>query len=507
VSDEASEEAALNALVGLDVLMRRNESGQFSQKVQLLRTVVEHRPRTIHGFSYRMSDPGDRFYEICHAIDLHEVLPSIADLWRVPDSKTREIAIGSFLAGTRLSIHTIPFNWEPPEFVWTEILPLFTHTQIVRNLIAGLTDTFPPNDAFLTRALSPDYLCFYRLVHDQIVRNAPFGPPPAAEMKRLRDIVLTRAPLPVRARYAARIGDLSLALSILPVIEDDRMRMEVFRREILATAIAYNFFGALQNALADHDDLFHAMEPVAGPHLHYYIEDHFQRHRRASQIAIDLFSKCRVPARSMTYLDLAQLALDGIQDKDDGDRLLLKGIDLQRQFLIASLGTDDPSVQDLNLFGSLEQQNAIVMWCFAEGEFRLGSTIVRAYGVDGRDIGGKLIKEQMLRNDAEMLAFLRGLQNGCGDGLFVEMIHPILLRIGFGPERKAALVLQASRMLKDPDFRCRILIEFGWLDEALVLAIDHGLLRLVPLIGNLAQNQLKPNIVAKCMKVLEAALK
>jgi hypothetical protein len=387
------------------------------------------------------------------------------------------------------------------------VIPFFTHTQIVNSLISGLTAKFPPSEAFISRVLAPDYLCFYSLIHDQIARNAPFGNPSPSEMKGLRDILFSRASLPVRARYAARVGDFLLALAILPEITDTRTRMEVFRREVLTVAIAYKHFGALQTALAAHDELFHAMEPVAGPHLQYDIEFHFKRHRRASQIAIDLFTRCHVTTRATTYLDMAQMALDHVEDKNEDDKLLLKGIDLQRQFLIASLGIDDRTVLDLNLFGSPEQRTAIVLWCFAEQEFRLGSDIVRAYAIDGRDIGAQIIRGQMRQSDAELLGFLYGLQAGCGDSLFMEMIHPILLRIAFGPEGKVGLVLEACRMFKDPEFRCRLLIEFGWLEDALTLALDHRFVRLVPLIGNLAQNQLKGNLVAKCMKILEAAVK
>jgi hypothetical protein len=50
-------------------------------------------------------------------------------------------------------------------------------------------------------------------------------------------------------------------------------------------------------------------------------------------------------------------------------------------------------------------------------------------------------------------------------------------------------------------------IDFRWLDEALGLALVNELLRVVPLIGNLAQNQLKGDFVTKCMKVLKPAVK
>jgi hypothetical protein len=142
------------------------------------------------------------------------------------------------------------------------------------------------------------------------------------------------------------------------------------------------------------------------------------------------------------------------------------------------------------------------MWCFAANEFRLGSDVVRTYGIDGRDIGGQLIEQCIRKPDQEVLAYLRGLQVGCGSQLFTEIVHPMLLRIAFAHER-IPLLMEAIRIFKDNEFRCRLLIEFGLLDDALGVAAEHGLVRLVPLIGNLAQNQLKPHIVTRCTKILE----
>jgi hypothetical protein len=506
ITDAESEEDAIHSLIALENLMRRTESSHFLRRVQALRTIVEHRPLTIHGISYQLADTGDQLYRVCHAVDLQELMPAIADMWHIPESTTRALFERGFVACAQVSIYSIPFDWEPPETVWADILPLFTHTRITADLIPCLAEAFPPSDSCLARILHPDYLYFYPLIYDQIEQNAPYGPPSAAEMQLLIDIVFARAPLPIRVRYASRVSNYRLAISMLLAIPDEGARLQLFQHEVLPSAISYKLhFTALKEALANHDDLFHALEPVAGPHLQYHIEDHFKRHRRASQIAIDLFNQSRLRERSMKYLDLAQIALEHIEVKNDDDRLLLKGIDLQRQFRMATLAVRDGQIQRLNLFESSEYRTTIAMWCFAANEFRLATDIVRTYGIDGRDIGVQLIEKCIDKADPELLEYFAGLQIGCGPQLFTEMMHPMLLRITFAYSR-LPLLLESIAILKDDEFRCRLLIEFGLLDDALAVALEYGILRLVPLIGNLAHSQSKPHLVTRCMKILEGLI-
>jgi hypothetical protein len=64
IVDAEGEEAALSGLIGLDNLLRRSESSTFSRRVSVLRAIVEHRPQTVYGLSYRVAHPGDRLYDL-----------------------------------------------------------------------------------------------------------------------------------------------------------------------------------------------------------------------------------------------------------------------------------------------------------------------------------------------------------------------------------------------------------------------------------------------------------
>jgi hypothetical protein len=80
-------------------------------------------------------------------------------------------------------------------------------------------------------------------------------------------------------------------------------------------------------------------------------------------------------------------------------------------------------------------------------------------------------------SDPEVLEFLTALHGGGWEAMCPEMVPPMLLRFPFMNAR-TTLVLEAVWMVGDAEFRCRLLIEVGWLEESLAIALEKGFVRL-----------------------------
>jgi hypothetical protein len=64
-----------------------------------------------------------------------------------------------------------------------------------------------------------------------------------------------------------------------------------------------------------------------------------------------------------------------------------------------------------------------------------------------------------------------------------------------------------SKVITDPDFKCRILIEFGMLREAAVIAREKSLTPIVAFIANLAWRSQLGALMPDLVKHLEVAAK
>jgi hypothetical protein len=491
VTDEASEEMALNSLLSIQSLVHRAEPTPFSQKVDLLRSIVDHHPQAMHGLSYSFANFGLELYSLCHSIDLFCLMPRMAELWDIPLSKSRELIEDTFVKLCKFSIYEMPFDWEPPESVWLQVLALIGHLNLENGLPAFVQKSFPPTGEL------PAEPCFYDFVHRHVTVRAI--EPDLTGLLKLFD---SRAPIEIQAHCYSQLGQFDNAIALLGKIERESVRMDVFRQEILSTAIGHNMFTSLKNAMVGDDALFRAMEFVAGPNLKYYIEDHFGRHRSAAQIAIGLFSTCRYLQLGLSYLEAAELSIDKIEVPSEEDIELLRAIALQRQYSVAAKG------QLLTLFSSAADRITIVLWLLVAGDCRLAVEIIGCYKMDTSEVGEKLLDLVFTEKGPAVLEQLNKLQLTLDTNFFHEILHAILLRMAFDPvQNRSELVYDVIRMMTDLEFQTKLFIEYGYVEEAANLALERGFKHLIPLIGNIAQYQYKTAVVAKCMKVMMESVK
>jgi hypothetical protein len=490
VTDDASEERALNSLLSIQSLVHRAEPSLFSQKVDLLRSILDHHPQAMHGFSYSFANFGIELYSLCHSIDLFSLMLRMAELWDIPLSKRRELIEGTFVKLCKFSIYEMPFDWELPESVWSQVLALIGHLNLENGLPAFVQKSFPPTGEL------PEEPCFYDFVHDHATVKAI--EPDLSGLLKLFD---SQAPIGIQARCYSQLGQFDKAIALLGKIERESVRMDVFRQEILSTAIGHNMFHSLKSAMSGHNALFRAMEFVAGPNLQYYIEDHLGRHRSAAQIAIGLFSTCKYLELGLSYLQAAELSIDKIEVRSEEDTELLRAIALQRQYSVAAKG------QLLTLF-SASDRVTIVQWLLIAGDCRLAVQIIGYYRMNTPEVGEKLLDLVFTEKGPAVLEHLNKLQFTLDTNFFHEILHAILLRMAFDPvKNRSELVYDIIRMMTDLEFRTKLFIEYGYVEEAANLALEHGFNHLIPLIGNMAQYQYKTAVVTKCMKVMMGSVK
>jgi hypothetical protein len=64
------------------------------------------------------------------------------------------------------------------------------------------------------------------------------------------------------------------------------------------------------------------------------------------------------------------------------------------------------------------------------------------------------------------------------------------------------LIREITKAIGDPEFRARLQLQFGMIEEAATTATEANLRHLMPMIGNYAQNGLKSAVVTKMMKLI-----
>jgi hypothetical protein len=301
-------------------------------------------------------------------------------------------------------------------------------------------------------------------------------------------------------RLAALRGNFAQAVEYLDA--ESGNALEAFQWDVLELAIAFDQVPGLLEQMSDRESLLRALAPRVGLNMKYQIEEHFGNHREAASIALDLFSKSPDAKVALSYLDAAMSSLCFINQRTDEDAALSQGIMLQKRYYkVKGIG----GVPMISLFESDSCRMNVSLWLLLADEFCLASDIISYYGLSRAELGGQILDVVINDGREAFLTFIAKLEAGWEALLFQEVLYEMALRIVFC-YRQPDLLIQTTRVLRGPEFRAKLLIQFGLVDEASRAIFERNLTGLVPLLGNVAQLRGKVEIVAKCTKILESAM-
>jgi hypothetical protein len=483
VTDPDSEDVVLNVLIEIHSLLRRFEPRSFTQKVSVLRSIVARSPQRIHNISYEFADSPLELFALCGRLDLLADMQNMIGLWDLDPHEVNRIRDRwAFTAFTFSNIDAVPSDWELSPDFFGQLIPLFDRPTFVDPaFISPFLETFPPTDSML--------YCHWKIGHE------PSATP-------LRAFFLDHAPVEVVINYLASSCDFRQAIDVLMGLPDAGTRRRVFRKQILEVAISNDQVLVLKDAMGTNDELFQALEPC-GNYLQLHIAEYRKRYHDVCAIALKLYRNNVKSPHASYFLRLAEEAIDNIEDPTEDERQQKLGIGFQKKYI------ETPSAWNLaklNILDSGPHRISAVLVLFSVDEFEFACTVINTFQVDARYLGGR-IETLSWPEPNKTVEFVKRFQAAMTDvAIFKDVLYGMVMTLVYLRKQLNWVVYEILPALKDPEFKCKLLIQFGFLEEALPEA-QRACPRLVPLIGNLALMQDNTKLVERCMKWLESAMK
>jgi hypothetical protein len=327
---------------------------------------------------------------------------------------------------------------------------------------------------------------------------------------KIYDFFMANAPVDLVIHYSSIDKDFPHAISALRTIPDRDARIATFRRHVAEVAVGSNEFSSLKSAMGDDPELFDALDPC-GPYIGLYLAEFRQEYHKMCESALKLYRNSGNTKRSLEFLNLAESALSRIADPTEAERRQRVGIGLQKRYWRLQV---DRRLVALNMLDNKAHRQAMVLQLLNLGEFEFACAIIANYEMDVQLIGSKV--DTLLIDDVEgapknTVAFIKKFQASQvvmeNSGAFAEILYGVVMAAVY-KMRKLQWVPVIAAALDDrfTDFRVKVLVQFGFVEEAIGIA-ERTCPGLVPLVGNLAQYTVKTVVVERAMKFLDAAKK
>lgn len=366
----------------------------------------------------------------------------------------------------------------------------------------GFKDKAVPSPSTYVSEDTPHF--FIRIRHMCKVPECP----PNENAKMLRHFLRTNAKVNDQVSYFVSCGNFEKALKIMREASYDQTRWNLFFNSIVLNAYAYHFESRFKYRIQSEDPTlsffgayFEKLLKFAVthgmPHTQLDIELLLERTEKAALTAIKLATG--VPIReSNAFLDVALNALDKeISGKKkvkhslpnqlttEKHKQLKTDVELQKSFNKFCLGNGFET--NLNLFGPKSYTEAMVILLFKELQFCLAVRIMKHCQISPAAIGSRLIDMIMNEDENKIIEFLSNLSNECGKETFETMLSEMMMRLCFIHRNQELVFSLIGHCVNEPDFKCRLMIQFFQIEEALQIAKSCKLNHLLPLIGHSAQ--------------------
>jgi hypothetical protein len=329
--------------------------------------------------------------------------------------------------------------------------------------------------------------------------------------------ILDVAPSEVAVKYHSLNRDYDLALKI---IDEHPSDSNVLVAILFKTAIETRYFFKFRDWVLTTDPTHKRFAPVFStfvrdhnlrsfPNLRLVFEQFLGEFEHVASTAIELYAANPQRKRALVFLDIAQTSLEeGIRMKrelqtppEEAESLLMR-IHLQRQFFMFCMEQQLTAYVNLNLFGREKQLEAVTVLLLSTKEFRLSLDIVTHFSLNVRQIAEQMADSSFNEGPDSVRGFATQLRDNTSPKLFMSFIYPFVKRLLSEHDAKLANEL-ISNVVKPPDFKCRLLIEVGRLEEAAKLAMDESRRDLIAFIAHLALKSQLPSLLSRLTKFMD----
>jgi hypothetical protein len=316
------------------------------------------------------------------------------------------------------------------------------------------------------------------------------------------DVILRESPPDLVVRYYSRIGNFSAAIASIRTIETADATSRVFVTEMAEVAISFDIFRRFILQVATEPDLVGILLPSAGPRIRFEVQEALNDYQAAAGTAIELFKTSFRPGECLFWLDRAEQAIEAIQKPAESDAKLLAAVRLQRLFCIAFIQIKVHEFADLNVFCSDGVKIGMVLLSMLHKHVDLAADIISTFDLDKTVIGERLMDALSVETDEHVVQIIQQMEEFYLRAFFRELFYPMVMRTTFVLHRED-LLLTLFMGVRDPDYRSRLLLQFGFVQQAATVIFENQLTALMPVLGNYVGFDGKSGIFAKCTKSLQ----
>ena len=540
IRDPESEVEALQNIIRVNELMKRFGETSFTKKLAVLASIISKFPLTKYNVPYTLVDLGASLWRIAANIDLVDEFNAMTELWHMDNACI--VQEEYLLKCYQMCWYDVAMPIPRSDEFFKQIMQSFSLCHFYEpGFVEAFTETFPPDESMLNcewtdssnirkaqsmmempkdtdkcrirrlscenyigRSEADERSHFYPRIK-ALARRSTQPAPSHSHMETLYKIFFEHAPKNLVIRYYSSHSDFKEAMNSLSSASDKKTKLQLFKADVMEVAIANNTFTKLKVGIKDQQDLFKAILPVAGPTLRYDIELEFGMYRDACKSALDLYCNSRSTGNSLIYLDMAQQALERESRQTPEDVNLLTSISIQRLFNALVIDKHLDGYSGLHLFGSDKYKVAMVQLLIMENELDLAIAIIQNYNLSKGEIACKIVDAMLNEGDSRLVSFITSFEQKCKwtniGMLFKELVYVIIMRLMYTLNLEG-IAISSVRAVREPRFKCSLLIQFELFEEAAAIALEHQVFEFLPLILHHWQAPPKSVLFAKCMKAL-----
>lgn len=365
---------------------------------------------------------------------------------------------------------------------------------------------------------------FFRRIH--VLSSHGCRPVPNQKlMKEVQHFFVSSAPADLVIEYFTYQQDFSSAMSILNShhstsdekssylttidVGNTKERDELFQNSFFEKVLGRgdNIMILLKKGLNIDSDLLEVILSKSGPLLRFELYSYQEDWINTYHASIELFSQPQADelsskARALNLLNWMDNCLNNLPDSDQKQLDLIQ-VALQRevcQFVITNNIACDFS--SLNILQTDIQREQVVIFLFTHFTFKLGLAILRFSLLNPTKIGERLCDILMNEEKEKHFPFLTKLQRELDLMIFRQIYYALCARFAYVHDFTLDELLPYIELIKDTDFRGKMLFQFDKLEEAANLAISENNTDIAILIVNKGSDYFKPMTIAKCMKII-----
>ena len=160
-------------------------------------------------------------------------------------------------------------------------------------------------------------------------------------------------------------------------------------------------------------------------------------------------------------------------------------------------------ISNLSVFKGKSSIISMIVLMFKEKTFDLAIQFMKEYHINPKTIAEKVYDNMICENNEYKISYLKSLSNKCDEQTFLIMFHSIVNRLVWNFRDINTALFLIKNVLDNQYSQCKFYIQFGYLNEAIQIAISNEYTDLIPLIGCYCLSSMNHSIYAKCLKYLE----